>query len=289
MKRLSVAESVISEAHKKYVLLPFYHADIPLPGGSPVWGMTLRAARSMRFRWNETNGTRMKVLSEITGHRTGRALTSVQLELIHSQTVYDVSSFSDTFGLRGDGIITQRPELMPVVTVADCMPLFLYDPVTKMFGAVHSGWKGTGIIGEAVRMAESRYGSDPQNICVALGPHIRSCCYVVNSERAGYFRRTFCDDCVTPYEPENDRSCAQSWNKDGGRLYRLSLEKANLSVLDKAGIRDENITVADDCTSCCRIFGSFRRETAGIPESDKWHSFTVQAAFCGHISTEHFD
>lgn len=284
MKRISVAELTISEPQKKYVLLPFFRAGKPLENDAPVWGMTLRAAHSMRFRWNETNSVRMKMLSEIAGRGSCRALTPVQLELIHSHIVYDVSSFSDTFGLQGDGMITRQSGLLPVVTVADCMPVFLYDQATGVFGAVHSGWKGTGIIGDAVRMAEERYGADPRNICIAIGPHIRSCCYVVNSARAEYFRRNFCDDCVTPYEPEHDGDEALSWNRDGGTLYRLSLEKANLAVLDKAGISDENITVADDCTSCCGIFGSFRRETAGIPESDKWLGFTVQAAFCGHLS-----
>jgi polyphenol oxidase len=284
MKRISVA-SAVSDPQKKYVLLPFYYAGRPLNDDAPVWGMTLREAGSMRFRWNETNSVRMKILSEIAGRCQGHALTPVQLELIHSKIVYDVTSFSDTFGLQGDGMITRQSGLLPVVTVADCMPLFFYDPVTGVFGAVHSGWKGTGIIGEAVCAAERNYGARPENICIAIGPHIRSCCYVVNRDRAEYFRRNFCEDCITPYEPEHDGCKAQKWNRDGGMLYRLSLEKANFAVLDKAGIREENIIVADDCTSCCGIFGSFRRETADVPEAGKWRSFTVQAAFCGHLAS----
>jgi YfiH family protein len=283
MNRISVS-SVVSDSRKKYVFLPFYYAGRPLEDNAPVWGMTLREAHSMRFRWGETNCVRTEMLSEIARHGSVSVLTPVQLELIHSKIVYDVSSFSDTFGLQGDGIITRQSGLLPVVTVADCMPLFLYDPVTEVFGAVHSGWKGTGIIGEAVRMAENNYGARPENICIAVGPHIRSCCYVVNSDRADYFRRNFCDDCVTPYEPGNDGDKARNWNSEGGKLYRLSLEKANSAVLDRAGIREENIIVSTDCTSCCSLFGSFRRESAGIPESDKWRSFTIQAAFCGHLS-----
>ncbi|MFA6857736.1 MAG: polyphenol oxidase family protein [Treponema sp.] len=283
MKRISVA-SAVSDPQKKYVFLPFYSAGRPLDDDTPVWGMTLREAGSMRFRWSETNSVRREMLSEIARHNPGKALIPVQLELIHSKTVYDVSSFSDTFGLLGDGMITRQAGLLPVVTVADCMPLFLYDPVTGVFGAVHSGWKGTGIIGEAVRAAEKNYGARPENICVAVGPHIRSCCYVVDSSRAEYFRRNFCGDCVTPYEPGNDGNNAGKWNSGGGKLYRLSLEKANLAVLDRAGIRDENITAATDCTCCCSLFGSFRRESAGVSESDKWRSFTVQAAFCGYLS-----
>lgn len=280
MKRLSVSELVSGNGASRFITMPFYHEGLPFGDDAPRWGMTLRCAGSMRFRWNETNGTRMKTLKEISEYGRGQKITPVQLELIHSKTVYAVSSFSDTFGLTGDGIITDCKNLMPVVTVADCMPLFLYDPVTGVFGAVHSGWKGTGIIGEAVLLAEKEYGTAAKNVCVAIGPHIRNCCYIVDEDRASYFRRTFCDDCVTVYESGSDDCSSKNWNTNGGKLYRLSLEKANLAVLAKIGVRDENISVADDCTCCSRIFGSFRRESAGIAESDKWRSFTVQAAFC---------
>jgi Uncharacterized conserved protein len=284
MKRITAAAAPCGEPGKPYVLFPFYSCGRPLEHSAPVWGMTLRAAGSMRFRWSETNGTRMRVLADLAARGTERALSPVQLELIHSRTVCDVSSFSDTFGLQGDGMITVQKNLLPVVTVADCMPLYLFDPVTGVFGAVHSGWKGTGIIGQAVRLASERYGADPATVCIAVGPHIRDCCYVVDSERADYFRRTFCEDCVTPYEPGTDDQSVLNWNRNGGILFRLSLEKANMAVLARAGIRDENIVAADDCTSCCSAFGSFRRETAGIAESEKWRSFTVQAAFCGYVS-----
>jgi polyphenol oxidase len=281
MNRLSVSESAAGNVDRRFITLPFYHSGILLEGDAPRWGMTLRCAESMRFRWSETNDTRMRTLKEISERRKSQKLIPVQLELIHSKTVYAVSSFSDTFGLTGDGIITLNKNLMPVITVADCMPLFLYDPVTGVFGAVHSGWKGTGIIGEAVSLAGKEFGTEAKNVCVAIGPHIRNCCYIVDEERALYFRRTFCDDCVTAYEPGSGGRPEEHWNTNGGKLYRLSLEKANLAVLAGIGVRDENISVADDCTCCNKIFGSFRRESSGIAESDKWRSFTVQAAFCG--------
>ena len=58
-------------------------------------------------------------------------------------------------------MITKNPSLMPVVTVADCMPLYLYDSVSGVFGVVHSGWKGTGIIGEALNLAKKIMVPEP--------------------------------------------------------------------------------------------------------------------------------
>ncbi len=260
--------------------------------GAPVCGLTLKAAGSMRFRWNENNPNRntvfekmrwlsLRSLSLVEGSKLPqekRKLVPVQLD--HTHIVYDVHNASDTKDKIGDGIITTNRDLVPTVTVADCMPLYLYDPVTGVFGIVHSGWKGTGIIVDAMQLAVRNYGARISDFCVVLGPHIRDCCYIVNKERADWFSQNFTPDCVRPLEP----GVEVSWNTGGGPLYRLSLEKANLAAIKKAGVPDENIWIHPACTCCTKvhgenIYGSNRRETKenGAPEK-----FTVQAAFIGN-------
>lgn len=253
---------------KKFVTADFYKDGKPVPGA--CWGMTLLAAGSMRFRWAEQNPLRDEMLSRIGGRRQ-----VVPVQLDHTKIVYEVNSKEDTFEKIGDGLITRNPSLMPVVTVADCMPLFLFDQETGFFGVVHSGWKGTGIVAEAISLAEKSYGADRKNICVAIGPHIHDCCYVVNKERAAYFADNFTPDCVVPVAEGEVlcRGAASKWDNGSGPLFRLSLKKANLAVLEKAGIRDENIVISQNCTCCNSIFGSNRRETS------MGETFTVQAAF----------
>ena len=240
--------------------------------GGPVCGLTLRAAGSMRFRWNENNPNRKAVLGVLESR--GK-LVPVQLD--HTHIVYDVNEEGDTAEKIGDGIITTNRSLIPTVTVADCMPLYLYDPVTGLFGIVHSGWKGTGIAVDAIKLAEKNYGARACDFCVVLGPHIRDCCYIVNKERADWFAQNFTPDCVRPLES----GVQVDWNSGGGPLYRLSLEKANLAALEKAGVPAENIRVHPACTCCTKvggqyIYGSNRRETKAAGAPDK---FTVQAAF----------
>lgn len=262
----------------KYVLFSFYKNGIPLKNVSPKWGMTLKKAGSMRFRWNEENNLRMNMFSSILNNHSSKS-EFVPVELIHSQIVYDVSSVTDTFNKQGDGIITSNKNLIPVVTVADCVPIYFYDEKSKAFGVVHSGWKGTGIIGEAIKIDLEKYCGSVDDICVAIGPHIRNCCYVINEERAEYFRNNFCNDCVVKIEKDffSRRSELANWDYGSGNLYCLSLEKANLSVLKKIGIKPENIVVAKNCTCCDEIFGSNRRETILS------NNFTVQAAFIGYM------
>lgn len=254
----------------------------------PVAAMTLKKAGSMRFRWNETNPVRDEYIRTI---EKNTEKVFVPVELIHSHIVYALSDSSDTHCLQGDGLITKNKKLIPTVTVADCMPVYIYDSVGKAFGIVHSGWKGTGIAVDAINKACQIYGSNIEDFCVILGPHIESCCYIVNEERAQFFAENFTPECVTPLEDGGScyaggRGLAVSWNSGSGKLYRLSLKKANIASLLKAGIKEENITVIKECTCCNEVFGSNRRETAeyelksGKNEGiDKTQCFTVQAAY----------
>ena len=247
--------------------------------GAPLCGLTLKAAGSMRFRWNETNPNREKLFA-LSSNLSSSGLTRgsiVPVQLDHTHIVYDVKSAEDTRNKIGDGIITKNPALIPTVTVADCMPLYLYEPITGVFGIVHSGWKGTGIIVDAIKLAEKNYGARVEDFCIILGPHIRDCCYIVNEERAAWFAKNFTADCLRPLEA----GVKVDWNTGGGKLYRLSLEKANLAAIKKAGVPDENIWIHPACTCCTKvdgenIYGSNRRETKENGAPDK---FTVQAAF----------
>lgn len=277
----------------RYRLFPFYKNGAPFEGRAPkvsesqeaaksqkrfespkiarpLWGMSMKAAGSMRFRWNETNPNRERFLSELCaffgGAEKGGQKQAVPLELIHSKIVYEAREACDTLNKRGDGIVTQNPSLVPVVTAADCVPLYFYDAGTGAFGAAHSGWKGTGIAAQVVSMMKEKYGSDPRDILAAIGPHIHDCCYLVDKERAEYFADNFGSDTV----------------QEAGGLYRLSLLRANINVLLEAGVLEENIVAAKNCTACDARFGSFRREAAALadqPGLDKSRLFTTQAAF----------
>ena len=263
---------------RDYVLLPFYKNGKPFFENSPcddsypipLWGMSLLAAGSMRFRWNEENLRRDSFLQKLAENKyamNSAAKKIVPLELIHSKIVYDLKSGDETFGKQGDGMITRNRNLIPVVTVADCVPIYFYDTESRAFGIVHSGWKGTGIIADAISLAQKNYGANEKNILVAIGAHIKDCCYAVDEARAKFFADEFGAGCVKKID-----------RKDGEK-FMLSLERANLAVLEKIGVFEENIVVAKNCTCCESEFGSFRREAASFDIVDKSRAFTVQAAF----------
>lgn len=281
--------SLKADSSTKYVSFPFIKNNKPLDS-TVNCGLTLIAGGNMRFRWNETNTVRLSLFKEIAPQKD-----FVPLELIHSQIVHDIKSKDDTKDCQADGMITVNKSLVPVVTVADCVPIYLYDPVAGVFGIVHSGWKGTGIIKTAIELAGKNYGAKAKDFCVVIGPHIEKCCYIVNEERAEYFRKEFTPDCVEPLEEGGScwcggRGLSIEWNNGTGKLYRLSLEKANLAVLEKAGVLEENIGVCKDCTCCTDYCGSNRRQTSlnvkqnnldvsQMSIEEKSRLFTVMAAF----------
>lgn len=276
----------VTDLDSLYVNFSFIKNNQPVKDG-PKCGMTIKKAGSMRFCWNEKNPWREKVLKEISEDKI-----PLPIELIHSQIVYDLNSLENTEGIKGDGIISQNKEFMPVLTVADCLPVYLYDNKKKVFGLVHSGWKGTGIIGKAIELAQKDYDSDPEDISIIIGPHIHDCCYIVNQERASYFVQNFTPSCVKELEEggkcfAGGRGLAIEWDNGQEKLFRLSLLKANLQVLENYKIPRDNILVIDECTCCNEKFGSNRRETALASKKmgrklnleEAAHNFTVQAAF----------
>lgn len=139
-----------------------------------------------------------------------------------------------------DALITDEKGVTLVTYYADCTPLFFVDTAKKAIGLAHAGWRGTvGRIGEKVvaKMAEL-YGTNPPDITAAIGPAISVCCYEVDKPCADYFLKL-----------EGLDSEKFVFDKGNGK-FNIDLSEANRQILVAAGVKPENITVSDLCTSC---------------------------------------
>jgi YfiH family protein len=84
---------------------------------------------------------------------------------------------------RADAIVTRTEGLAIGASAADCGPILLADPRTRVIGAAHAGWKGalTGILESTVDAME-KLGAERSGIVAAIGPLIRQHSYEVGAE-----------------------------------------------------------------------------------------------------------
>ena len=149
-----------------------------------------------------------------------------------------------------DALITDIKDLPLVSFYADCVPLFFLDPVQKVGGLAHAGWKGTvsKIAIKTLDKMTEQFNSSPEQCMIGIGPAISGVNYEVDDNLANKFRETF---------DFHKEVCEKK--KNG--IYLLDLPKTNYMMLCKAGVRPENIINSSMCTYDLKeYFYSYRRD-----------------------------
>lgn len=143
-----------------------------------------------------------------------------------------------------DGLITNQKDITFSLGFADCTPIYLYDPVKKVIGDIHSGWKGTLTrIGKvAVEKMIKEYGCNPKDIICCIGPCIKKCHFEVSKDVADSFREEFCkmkdiDEIITCTNKEEQK-------------YVIDTTTINQNMMKEVGLLEENIIDSGICTVC---------------------------------------
>lgn len=176
----------------------------------------------------------------------------VVMRQVHSDVIHKLEAAPGE-RLEGDALMTDVRGLLLVVRTADCLPVFLVDEMKRAVAVVHCGWRGTAdrILEKAVRAVIKEYGSDPGNLLAALGPCISSTCYEVGPEvRTSFLRAGF--PAALLAECPGDRG-----------KYMLDLRASNIWLLERSGLRKENVLdTGPACTHCELSLLSYRRSPA---------------------------
>ena len=185
------------------------------------------------------------IAGRLFGFDASRVLTINQSHgndvLVIDKPVKDISGLSKT---SADAIITNQCGIAIGILTADCVPILLLDPIKKVVGVVHAGWRGTAkrIIQKVVEIMVKHFDSDKKAILAAIGPSIGQCCYKVDGMVAKEFGGN------------------EFINKEDD-CWRLDLKKANLYQMLHIGLLEKNISVEDLCTSCRNdLFFSYRAD-----------------------------
>lgn len=139
-----------------------------------------------------------------------------------------------------DAHITNEAGVPLLAFSADCVPIFLVDPIKRATGLAHSGWKGTVLkIGkQTVQALSKEYNSIPEDLTAVIGPSIGPSCYEVGLETAEEFRKAY-----------TEKECEEIIINKGEKIY-IDLWKANYFALSEAGLKPENIIISGLCTMC---------------------------------------
>ena len=155
-----------------------------------------------------------------------------------------------------DGIVTDKKDIALLTTSADCISMLLYDPIRKVIGSIHSGWKGTlkGIIVKAIEKMITEYQSNLKDIICCICPSIRQCCFEVDKDVKDLFYNKY------QYLKNIDEIIKLGDKKENKQKYYIDTVEINIELLKNVGLKKENIIDSNICTMCY---------------SSKFHSYRV--------------
>ena len=155
--------------------------------------------------------------------------------------------------LKTDGLATNEKNLFLSVTVADCLPIFLYDPEKEVVALIHGGWRNLAqnILASAAREFINNFGSRPETILAGIGPGISQCHFEVKEDVSVKFQQ---------FLPETLKI-------KNGKMF-LDLKKIVKLQLLNLGLKEKNIEINPECTFCLiDKYFSYRRDHPTFPET----------------------
>lgn len=210
-----------------------------------VWRLGLPSSQAVRAGLIDRTGR----LEALRG-RAGCARGYVEAEQVHGASLAAVEGALPAGAVAGcDALVTQTPQLTLVVRSADCLPIFLWDPVRRVVGVAHAGWRGVAkqLPARLVAFVQRAYRSRPGELWLAIGPAIRACCYDVG--------------------PEFERPFGPFLRRQGGRV-TCDLVACATQQLVRAGVPPGHILDTGCCTAC---------------ETDRWFSLRKEGERGGRL------
>ncbi|AUD02530.1 peptidoglycan editing factor PgeF [Spirosoma pollinicola] len=127
-----------------------------------------------------------------------------------------------------DALITNKPGLLIGVTVADCVPILIYDQHQQAVAAIHAGWRGTveGIVTKTLAAMQQQFGTQAEHCYAYVGTCIDDCAFEVGPDVADQFASAF-----------------KRLDKDSEKSF-VDLKAANAHLLTDFGIPATQIAIS---------------------------------------------
>jgi hypothetical protein len=194
---------------------------------------------------------------------------------VHGMEVVKVDKSSLAGELpEADGLITADKGVVLGLCPADCAPIIIASKEGEVVSLIHAGWKGaeSGVIERAVEMF-GEMGYTPEKLVAGVGPMAH--CY----ERP--FIDTLSPDKWSEMVVPVGGGLQEVDVKDNGNgVYRLSphgggnlwidLHRVCTEILNKCGVREENVEVSKSCTVCSALEGKQFSQMVSNMDHLKW-------------------
>lgn len=172
---------------------------------------------------------------------------SPQNLMLQIQGFSNIANYVDKpsfYQITGDGIVTDKKDIIICIRTADCTPVLLADYENGIIGGAHAGWRSAlkGVVENTLNLMIEK-GAKIKNIRAAIGP-----CLQKKSFEAG-------EDMLRQFVNVDDRF--EDYFHPNGEKYLFDFEKFVYDKLDKYGI--ENITKSGIDTYTDNDYYSFRR------------------------------
>ena len=247
--------------------LSLYQSSVLRSMPSIVHGFTTRAGGCSEGSYSSLN----------MGSQVGDNLENVQLNRRRVAgalgfTINDFTSAQQVHGSRvervdapgsvlpdTDALITDVPNILLMLMFADCVPVFIFDPLNRAIGLIHSGWKGAeaNVVQQTITSMTQNFGTDPSKSLAAIGPCISFDRYEIGLDVAERFRS------LSVGRGQGSAQVVVPYNEFKG-TYLLNLRQVIFQQLNFAGFRIESVAVSDQCTySNSKDFFSHRRDSVG--------------------------
>jgi polyphenol oxidase len=133
-----------------------------------------------------------------------------------------------------DALVTSNKNSFMSVTVADCVPVLVYDTKNQAVAAIHAGWKGTvaDITAKTIQMMQVEFNTNPADCYAYVGTCIDESSFEVGEKVAELFAYDF-----------------KTLVKNGRKVkFFVDLKKANAAQLMKCGIPENQIEISSFST-----------------------------------------
>jgi YfiH family protein len=187
---------------------------------------------------NENVKNNRKIFFDELGIEEERVSFQRQTHSVISNMVSNPKFFEDS-----DALYTNTKNNFLAISIADCIPVFLYEPDKKVAAGIHSGWKGTlnKITTVTIEKLKEEFSINPENIFAYIGPGISHEYFEVGKDVYDLF--------------ESDVKITRD------EKHFVDLKKHNYLQLIRLGVKPENIEVSDLCTYKEKdLFHSYRRD-----------------------------